>query len=94
LRHSAAEDDITPGIFKAVPCTPEEQAKVDVLRTNWHREGAKAMNDFVKAEPSLVLRAMDSVVGDEAVRDAIVRVMQEMGMTRADLDRLMKRKTN
>jgi hypothetical protein len=87
-----ADNEIAPDIFNGMRLTPEEQAKVDVLRTNYRREGPRAMDDFIAAEPSLVLRAMDRIVGEEAVRDALVRGMDEMGMTRADLDRLLKRK--
>jgi hypothetical protein len=82
-----ADDELTPEIFKGLRLDPTEQAKGDVLKANWKRLGNKAMDDFMEAEPKLMLKALDHACGDEAVRDALEQAMNKRGMTRADLKR-------
>jgi hypothetical protein len=89
-----SDDEITLEIFRGMTLTPEEQAKVDVLRTDWARSGTRAMDAFMTAEPALVLRAIDHIPGLEAVRNALIRELIKTGMTVADLARLLRRKPN
>jgi hypothetical protein len=86
------DEELTPDIFNGMRLTSEEQAKVDMLRTNWQRQGVDAMTAFAEAEPGLFWRAMDHVFGREAVRDLLQQEMDALGMTRADLERVIKRK--
>jgi hypothetical protein len=88
-----SDDETCPAaIFDGMPLSQEEQAKVDVFRINWRRQGAEAWDAFIAAEPSLILRAVERIVGPEAVREAIESAMDRNGLTRADLDRIMARK--
>jgi hypothetical protein len=81
--------DLTPAIFDGVSLTPEEQAKVDILRADWERRGSKAIEGFIQAEISLCLKAMDHIYGREAVADTLRQVMTEEGITAADLRRML-----
>jgi hypothetical protein len=76
---------LTPDSFKAIPLTPEEQAKVDRFRSDWERDPAKAVNAFMVAEPFLCVRAMDYCVGPDAFTEALILQIQEQwGLSRAD----------
>jgi len=85
-------DDVSPAIFDELSLTDEERAKVDVLKANWKRFGSKAIEDFFDTELSLFVRALEHHFGTEAVRDVLIEEMNEIGMTMADLESLLKRK--
>ena len=88
------ENELTPSAFDGMTLSPEERAKIDKLRDDWKREGQKAMRAFEAAEPSLCLRAIERVVGPEMIREALIEVMEEKGITLADLTALRERKLN
>jgi hypothetical protein len=83
---------MSPDLFNGMPLTPEEQAKVDILRTNWRHKGAKAMEAFIKAEPVLTARAVKHRLGPEGVRNLFLEELGKRGVTIAEFERLLKRK--
>jgi hypothetical protein len=88
----ADDSGLDPSIFDGMSLSPEEQPKVDMLKTNWKQNGKKAMDDFTEAEPFLLLKAIDDKFGPEAFRDVLIQELNRMGITRADLEEWKKRK--
>jgi hypothetical protein len=88
----ADDGGLDPSIFDGMSLTPEERAKIDMLKTKWKRDGKQAMDDFAETELPLLLKAVDHKFGPEAFRDVLIQELNRMGITRADLEEWKKRK--
>jgi hypothetical protein len=73
--------------LRQVTRTPEELAKVDELQGRWQELGARALKDFIYAEPSLFMRVCDLTNDPEGTRNALVRVLDALGINLMELEK-------